>query len=227
MKTVAIHQPNFMPWLGYFYKMAHADVFVLLDDVLHSKQSYTNRTNIKTSNGIKRLSIPLSKKEILIKDIPIATDGKWNKKHIKLIHDSYSKASFFQKYYPELKQLFLTEWDFLVDFNIATIQFIRKAFQIHTKLVRSSELLINEKDKNKRNLSICKAFNALIYLSGDGGGRQYNLEEIFGNEGLEVTYTNFSHPTYKQLWNGFEAGLSSIDLLFNHGPESNKILFGS
>ena len=224
MKTVAIHQPNFLPWLGYFYKMAYADVFVLLNNVLHSKKSYTNRVKIKTPNGIRRLTVPLAKKEILIKDIPIANDSKWNKKHIKLIHDSYSKATYFNDYYPQLEEIFLKQWDFLVDFNISNIIFLKKAFNLQTELIRSSELSALSEDKNQRNLSICKELNGDIYLSGDGGGRQYNMEALFKEEGLEVRYSNFRHPVYQQLWGDFEKGLSSIDLIFNYGPESPRIL---
>mgnify|MGYP006289705905 CR=1 FL=1 len=226
MRTIAIHQPNFIPWLGYFYKMAHADIFVLLDDVLHSKQSYTNRAKIKTPNGIKRLSVPLAKKEVMIKDIPIACDGKWNRRHIKLIHDSYCKAPFFELYYAGLEEIFLSKWELLVDFNVSGIMYLKRALQLNTEIVRSSELRISEDDKNKRNLSICKELDGDIYLSGDGGGRQYNMEKMFRDENLEVKYTNFEHPIYNQLWGGFEYGLSAIDLLFNHGPEAKDFLIG-
>jgi hypothetical protein len=227
MKTVAIHQPNFLPWCGYFYKMAKADIFVLLDDVLHSKQSYTNRVNIKTPNGKKRLSVPLAKKEILIKDIPIFNDGKWNHQQIKLIHDSYSRASYFKGYFEVFENIFTDQWDYLADFNIKNIISIKELLGINTEIIRSSELEIDNVDKNKRNMMIVKELDGDIYLSGDGGGRQYNIEELFHKEGLEVQYTNFTHPFYNQLWGEFEYGLSIIDLLFNEGPQSMKVLLGN
>jgi len=224
MRTVSIHQPNYIPWLGFFYKMAKADIFVLLDDVLHSKQSYTNRVNIKTANGIKRLTVPLAKKEIEIKDIPIFNDKKWNKSHIKLIHDSYCKAPYFSKYYYELEKIYERQWEYLVDFNIENILFIKQKLNINTEIIKSSELNLDEEDKNRRNLNICKELGGNIYLSGDGGGKQYNLEKMFWDEGLEVKYTNFHHPIYKQLWGEFEPGLSAVDLLFNEGDHSHNIL---
>lgn len=223
--TIAIHQPNFIPWIGYFYKMAKADLFVILDDVQHSKKSYTNRANIKTPNGIKRLTVPLSKKEILIKDIPISNDKKWNKQHLKIIHDSYSKAPFFDDYYLDIENFFLKQWEYLANFNIANILYLKEKMNIKTDLIRSSELQIDEVDKNMRNLAICKSCGADIYLSGDGGGRQYNMEEMFKQEGIDVYYTNFKHPEYIQLWGEFVPGLSVIDLLFNKGPESFNVLF--
>ena len=226
MKTIAIHQPNYIPWLGFFFKMAKADIFVLLDDVLHSKQSYTNRVNIKTANGIKRLTVPLAKKEILIKDIPISDDKKWNKRHIKLIHDSYCKAPYFNNYYSELEKIYEKHWEYLVDFNIENILFIKQKLNIKTEIIKSSDLKLNEEDKNRRNLNICKELGGSIYLSGDGGGKQYNLEKMFWEEGLGVEYTNFHHPIYKQLWGEFEPGLSTIDLLFNEGVQSKKIMTG-
>lgn len=226
MTTIAIHQPNFIPWCGYFYKMSKADIFVLLDDVLHSKKSYTNRINIKTPNGIKRLTVPLLKKEILIKDIPISNDGKWNRQQIKLIHDSYSKAPYFNDYYSGLEEIFLDQWNYLVDFNIENINFIKNNLGINTNIIRSSELDIDNTDKNNRNLMITKELGGDVYLSGDGGGRQYNVEEMFHTEGLEVQYTSFSHPIYNQLWGDFEFGLSILDLLFNEGPNSLKLLMG-
>jgi len=227
MKTIAIHQPNFMPWLGYFYKMAHADIFVLLDDVLHSKGSYTNRVKIKSPNGVKRLTVPLSQKEIAIKDLPVANHEKWQSKQIRLIHDSYSKAACFGEYYCYLEDIYSRTWDYLVDLNIAIIHFLKESLNIDTKLVRSSELHVDDRDKNTRNLSLCKALDGDIYLSGDGGGRQYNLEDLFHKENMEVQYANFKHPVYEQLWGDFEYGLSAIDLILNHGQESRNILTDS
>ncbi|MFV0269502.1 MAG: WbqC family protein, partial [Draconibacterium sp.] len=115
---VAIHQPNFMPWLGYFYKMAKADVFVLLDDVRHSKSSFTNRVQIKTPQGPKLLSVPLAEKEILINQLPISNDGKWNKNQLKLIHNSYRKAPCFNLFYDKVATIFSANYPLLIDLNI-------------------------------------------------------------------------------------------------------------
>mgnify|MGYP000072967532 CR=1 FL=1 len=171
MKTVAIHQPNYIPWAGYFYKMLKADIFVVLDDVLHSKSSYTNRVNIKTPNGVKRLTVPLAKKEIPINELPISKDRKWQAKHIKLIHDSYCKASFFNDYYDSIEAHYDNKpWEYLSKLNIELIRMLRDFFEIDTKLIKSSDLAIVEQEKNQRNLDICKELGAQIYLSDDGGG---------------------------------------------------------
>lgn len=224
-KTVAIHQPNFLPWIGYFYKMANCDVFVILDDAKHSKSSPTNKNKIKTPNGIKTLSVPLSKKEVAIKEVTIFNDGQWNKQHWRIIYDSYRKAPYFEEYSPIFEKIYNAKWDYLCELNIEIIKIVKQILKIKSQIIISSELQVNLGSKSERNMNICKFLGGDVYLSGTGA-RKYNDEDAFLKAGIKLEYTDFKHPIYPQLWGDFVPNLSVVDLLFNCGAESKKILLG-
>ena len=114
---VAIHQPNYLPWLGYFYKIIHCDLFVFLDNVLHSKSGYTHRNRIKTKEGPRWVSVPLSTKEIRINDVLISNDRNWRSKHRNLIINAYGGAPYFEKYNPYFEHVYSSNWEKLADLN--------------------------------------------------------------------------------------------------------------
>lgn len=223
---VAIHQPNYLPWLGFFYKMAKCDAFVFLDDALHSKSSFTNRNKIKTREGIKLLSVPLSTKEVRISELIICNDQKWQSKHWNIIENSYRQASCWEEYSRYFREILINKsWTYLSELNIALIWLIKGILGIKTEVITSSMLKIENQRGSQRNLSICKYLDADVYLSGEGA-RSYNDEESFEREGIKLVYTGFQHPVYHQLWGDFVPKLSIIDLLFNEGGESLPILRG-
>jgi len=220
---VAIHQPNYMPWLGFFYKMLKSDIFVLLDNVQYEKNSFINRVKIKTPQGANWLTLSIKRKfPQLIKDAELINFQKDRKKHLKTIELNYKKTKYFDYLFPELKKILEKDWRYLADLNIELIKLLKEKLGIKTKLEiasrydfqgKSDELLIN----------ICKKFEADVYLSGKGGWK-YQDEEKFKKAGIKLEYTDFIHPIYPQLWGDFVPGLSIIDLLFNCGPESINYL---
>jgi len=221
---VAIHQPNYLPWLGFFYKMANCDVFVLLDDALHSKSSFTNRNKVKTREGIKLLSVPLSTKEAKINELIICNDQKWQSNHWNIIENSYRKAPHWEEYSAYFREILAKKsWTYLCELNIALIWLLKGILGIKTEIVTSSMLKISNHTGSERNLAICKYLGADVYLSGEGA-RSYNDEEAFEREGIKLDYTAFRHPVYHQLWGDFVASLSIIDLVFNEGEKSLSIL---
>ncbi len=221
---VAIHQPNYLPWLGYFYKMANCDVFVFLDDALHSKSSFTNRNKIKTREGTKLLSVPLSTKEVKINEIIISNEQKWQLKHWNIIENAYGQAPYWSKYSVYFKDVYKKVfWSLLNELNIGLILLIKDILGIKTEIITSSKLKIENQERSQRNLSICKYLGANVYLSGEGA-RSYNDEEAFEREAIRLVYTNFQHPVYHQLWGDFVPNLSIIDLLLNEGDRSLQIL---
>lgn len=224
-KIVAIHQPNYLPWIGYFYKMMKADCFVLFDNAQYPKGSVCNRNKIKTPEGSKLLTVPvrISKGHLQkINEIEVIMAEKWNEKHWKTIITYYGKAQYFKQYIDAFEDIFKKkEWASLAELNKALIILIKNLLGLKTQIVISSDLDINGK---VNNLSICKALDASTYLSGDGS-MDYLDEDEFSKEGISVTYTNFMHPGfYKQLFNDFIPNLSILDLLLNCGPESIKII---
>lgn len=222
--TIAIHQPNFMPWMGYFYKIAKSDIFVLLDDVQYTKGGFTNRNRIKTPNGEQwlTLNVNLSGHSFQsINKIIIFNKDKTLSKILKTIQNNYSKAEYFKSYFPELEKIVIESNDYLSEFNSSIIQWVKGLFNISTKIVRSSELNNIEGQSTDRLVSICNMLKASKYLSGKGG-MNYQDEANFKDNNIELEITNFNHPVYNQLYGEFIPNLSIIDFIFNCGPDFLK-----
>ena len=228
---LSIHQPNYIPWLGYFYKIAKSDVFVYLDSVQYPRgQSFSARNQVKTPNGTTWLTIPVTipdgkKGKASFLEVEFATD-KWRKKHLRTLQMSYAKAPFYDTI-RELVEPIITDETSFVELNISLIESFCEFLEIDTKRIRLSNLLEGYGEKTQLIIDICEATKAGIYLSGTGGGKEYNNEEMLNKAGIELQYSDFKHHKYKQLWGDFESHLSIIDLLMNHGKESRKILLGN
>ena len=226
---VAIHQPNYLPWLGYFHKMAHSDVFVIFDDVqLVRGKSFVTRNQVKTANNVQWLTVPVKEKGDmrLIKDALITQDGKWQRKHWRTIQLSYQKAPYFDRYGEKFSQIYEASWQNLSELNVTLIKLIKDLMGINTRLVLSSEMNIEARGTEKI-ISIIKELGADRYITGEGeGSKRYVTEEEFRKNDVELIYQRFEHPVYHQLWGDFVANLSAIDLLFNEGESSLKILMG-
>lgn len=220
---VAIHQPNYIPWAGFFHKMANSDVFVLLDNVKHSKSSVTNRNIIKSNDNELLLSIPLQNKESIIKDLILMEPSKNLRKHWNAIETNYKEAIYWNYFSDVLKDIYSNEWKRLADMNIAIIRAIKKVLNIPAEILIASELGDMNGKGSERNLNICKVLKANTYLSGLGA-KNYNDHEAFSNEQIEIIYNNFQHPIYPQLGKKFIPKLSIIDLIFNCGSSSKQYL---
>ncbi|MFK2826126.1 WbqC family protein [Bacillus sp. B190/17] len=220
---IAIHQPNYIPWCGYFHKMLSCDLFVILDDVTFSKTAITNKNQIKSPDGSRLLSVPLSNKEGLIKDVTIFNDGKWPNKHWGSLQRNYARAPFWKQYQHLFAPIFENPDETLADFNLRLIDVIRTILEIKTPIIRSSEILGTTGLKGDKIISICKTLQAAVYLSGTGA-KSYNDESEFARNQIRLVYQEFDPPCYPQLWGDFIPNLSVIDLLFNCGPKSKDFL---
>ena len=224
MKKVAIHQPNYLPWIGFFQKMALADIFVILDTVQFSKDSYTQRTKIRTKEGLIWLTIPVEKKYYFkpIKDIHLPQDEKWIKRHKMSIVSNYSKCKFIDDKF--VNEYYSEKFEKLQEFNEFGIFYLKNKFGIKTEIVRASELDIDENLKSTELLvDIVKKVGGNVYISGSGG-RKYMDERKFLMNNIKMEYFEFKPLEYLQRWNGFEPYMSAIDLLFNLGDESGGII---
>lgn len=235
---VAIHQPHFMPWLGYLHRMAQADLFVLLDHVQFERANYQNRTRIRmpaasaagAASEARWLTVPVvqrsQKERIVDKEVDNRLEGprRWGPIHYATLRQAYREAPHLARYAPELKKIFDASWSRLIDLNLALLGFLRDAFGIDTPLVRSSELGV-EGAKSELILALCQAVGARCFLGGLGGTRSYLDAAAFARAGIAVRWQQFSHPVYGQRGPGpFTPGLSSVDLLFNCGPGSRDLL---
>lgn len=230
MTTAAIHQPNYIPWPGYFHKLAACDVFVYLDTVQYPRgQSFAARNRIKTPNGVVFLTIPVS--------VPKGQEGKasyievefaderWRDKHLKTVEQSYKRAPHFDEVF-ELYREGLEQGRTLVDLNVGLIEAIAGYLGIETRRVRLSETLDSFGEKSDLIVDVCKAVGADVYLSGAGGGREYNDERLLNENGIELRYDDYTYPEHPQLWDGFEPNLSVLDLLFNCGRGGRGLVVG-
>lgn len=225
MTVVAIHQPNFLPWQGYFHKLLSSDIFIFLDDAQFPRgKSYTSRVSIKSPGGPVWLTVPVKGKGDLlpIKDISMVDTPDWQRKHLKTIENCYARAPFFKEYFPLIKELYQTDDLSLSNFNIKLITNLAQT--ITTKrTARASELDVDYSNQLDHLIKLVKRAGGTKYLSGTGkGSARYLDEEAFRREGIEVLYQSFAHPSYPQLWGEFIPNLSVIDLLFNCGPVAGK-----
>ncbi len=227
--TAAIHQPNFLPWPGFFYKWWKSDILVLLDDVQFIKRSTINRVKIKGPAGQRWLTVPVIQKGRYyqrINEVEIRQDALWQKKLLGSVEACYARAPYFKKYFPPLAAVLGEEFPLLVDLNIKLLGWAALELGIKTEMKRSSLLEGIIGQSSQRLASICRAVGAKRYLSGFGG-QKYQDETIFTAYDLELEVYDFTLPVYSQLWGEFIPGLSILDLLFNCGPKSKEILCNS
>lgn len=220
---VSIHQPGYLPWLGFFKKIESSDIFVFLDDVQYEKNWVQNRNKIRTSEGSMWLTVPVNAPfGCLLNEVRIDNTSNWTNKHKKSIELNYSKAKYFNNFWPCLEQIYEKNFDFLIDIDMEIIRLLMKELSIQTKTIFSSELDISQKSSD-RILEICKRLNADIYISGELGGNYLNLED-FEKSGIQIQFQKFQHPTYEQCYKPFLLNMSAIDLVFNEGKNASKVL---
>ena len=230
MTVAAIHQPNYIPWPGYFHKLAACDVFVYLDAVQYPRgQSFAARNRIKTPNGVVFLTIPVSvpkghEGKASYLEVEFA-DERWRDKHLKTVEQSYKRAPHFDEVF-ELYRDSLERGRTFVDLNVGLIEAIAGYLGIETRRVLLSETLESFGEKTDLIVDVCKTLEADVYLSGAGGGREYNDERLLNEHGIELRYDDYAYPEHPQLWDGFEPNLSVLDLLLNCGREGRELVTG-
>ena len=222
MTIAAIHQPNYLPWLGYFHKIKAADIFVFLDTVDYQSGnafSITNRARIKGANGVVLLTVPVSGKTSSrrIQDVCVDCATPWARKHLRSVEFSYRRAPYFSAVFEVLEAVLSSPPVSLAELNSRLIFEVCRYLKFSTPVVCASALGVGAVDRNQRLIEVCQKVGATTYLSGQGG-RKYNDEVLFLQNGIHLSYTRFVHPEYPQLHGDFDAGLSVLDAMFNCGP---------
>lgn len=227
-KTVVIHQPDFLPYLGFFHRFLLADMWVVFDDVqfVASSRSWHNRDKIKTSQGERWITVGVKKvpRETMINEVYLADDG-WEERSVNLLNENYRKAPFFNEIFLPIEKLYSHDCEKLVDFNMRSIEMLMNMFDIKIETVFASSLNAAGK-KTERLVALCKKVGATSYLTGTGS-RDYLEEPLFEAERIKVVWQDFKHPVYPQLHGEFMPYLSSIDLLFNCGIEKSREILRS
>ncbi|MEI8292954.1 MAG: WbqC family protein [bacterium] len=223
---VSINQPAYLPWLGYFERIARSDAHIVLDHVQFEKNSFTNRNKVRTREGFAWLTVPIRTKgrfgDLSIAGLSFAENDPWQKKHWATLRLNYSRTPFFASYATAYEPLYEHVWDGFGPMVRAFLAQHVRDLGISTPLLFSSELGVGG-TKSQLILNLCKSAGATTYLSGPLG-RNYLDEGLFLESGISVVYQDYTHPTYTQHLNGFEPFMCILDLIFNHGPDSRNIL---
>jgi hypothetical protein len=206
-------QPSYIPWLGFFDLIKRCNVFVIYNDVKYTKNDWRNRNKIKTPQGIQWLTIPINQKETHknINDVVFKYDFD---NHIKALEMNYKRAKYFDEIYAMLiKTYFCGCAPFLLYYNMSIIH----------SIIYSSDIGFENHHKTERLVQICKSLGAAEYISPNGS-YAYLDQCAFANAGIKLTWQNYSHPEYNQLWGDFVPNLSIVDILMNHGKDSVNII---
>jgi len=219
--VVSGHQPNYLPWLGFFDKMLQCDLFIIEDNVQFELQGFQNRNRVKTLNGVKWLTVPIEHAGGLmpISEVKIANRAEpdWAKRHWLTLKYNYCRAPYWEKFSGFFEETLKQEWTRLIDLNMHLIKGIMQFLYLKTPLVMSSSLNVSEKGSEKV-LAQCKVLDASTLLAGVGAKDYLNLER-FKEEGVEVVFQDFRYPVYPQLHGAFVPDLSVVDYLFCAGSK--------
>ena len=223
---VSINQPAYLPWLGYFHRIAVSDLHIVLDHVQFEKNSFSNRNKVRTAAGSSMLTVPLRTKgkfgELALNQVEIVKEDNWARKHWSSISQSYAQAPYFAEHKAVFAGFFQQSWTKLFEVVRAMTEYQLEAFGIKTPFLFSSELKVPG-SKDELVLNLCQKVGANTYLSGPLG-RNYLRPELFESACIKVLYHDYCHPTYTQTYPGFEPYMAAIDVLFNCGPQSLDII---
>lgn len=215
-RSVSIHQPNYIPWLGYFYKIFQTDYFVFLDDVQFSNEGMHNYHYIKTKNGPQRIKIPvLQTLGDKINEVRVRNELTWKEKHLNLLRENYGNSDHFDEVFSDFSALIHEDHEYLSCLNVKIIKFLSNKLGLKTVFVKSSDLNISTV-KEKKIIDICTALECGIYVSGTGA-RAYQNEEHFEENGIHLKYSEYKPFKYKQQFGDFQSNVTILDFLMNCG----------
>lgn len=227
---VSIHQPHFLPWIGYFNKVWGSDVFVWLHNVQYRKNYFQSRTKVKNPQTSQEfwLTVPVSSYLGIPIDQLHEANTKWRKTMCKTIEQFYRRAPFFSELGPELLNRIEMAEPNLDRLNFGLFMFVLDRLGYSGKVKRVEDLLPLSEEPNLRLIEICKKIGGDTYVAGKGGRNYLNLDQ-WNSAGIGIVWQEFRpvNLTYRQLGNGFIPGLSIVDCLFCEGVERTRELVSS
>lgn len=227
-RLVAIHQPNFLPWLGYFNKLARADVFILLDTVQFPMTGGTwmNRVRLLVDKRPAWITVPIVRRAgslRAIRSTRIDDTRPWRTKMLRTIEQSYARAPFVDEVLPQVSRLINLDTDQLAEFNEIGVRALAAAMGLDTsKVIRASELDVTGRSTDLL-VDLTRAVDGTAYLCGRGASG-YQEDEKFARSGLRLIYQEFEHPSYPQLCEPPQLGLSVIDAMMGCGLDGAAAL---
>jgi hypothetical protein len=226
VKTVAIMQPTYLPWIGYFSLMDQSDIFIFLDSVQFDKRSWQQRNRIKTAQGEKYLTVPVLTKgrgNQKICEVEIDESQNFVGKHLRTIENVYSKAPFFTEYWDAFSSLLNRKHMLLADLNIDLIQWFKDIIGIKVEFEKSTKFN-PQGNKVELLVNLCNTIGADKYLSPQGSKSYIEKNNLFDSNKIELEFQQYTHPMYRQSHNVFIPYLSILDLIMNEGSNSLSII---
>lgn len=220
---IAIHQPQFLPWLGYLDKIDQVDLFVILDNVQFKKNEWQNRNRIRTAQGCQWLTVPvLHRFGQRVNEVLINQTADWSSKHLHALEMHYSRAAHRDPVLEGLRPIYRQSWQSLASLNLAVLEWLLEAFGITTPLRLASEMTVRE-EPTDRLIDICRTVGATQYLAGAGAPGYMDVPR-FEASGLALEIQDFRSPVYAQCYEPFVPGLAAIDMLLTCGDDALRLL---
>jgi len=225
---IAILQPTFLPWLGWFDIADQVDMVIILDDVAFSKQSWQQRNRLRTPRGLEVVTVPVRTAGRLgqtINEVEIAA-SRFAVKLERTIVGNYARSPYFENYFSEFQKILRisSEAGKLARLNMQFIQWLFEVLGISTPYCFSKDMAVTGK-RGEYVASLCQLIGASDYLS-PLGAKNYLIEDYaaFDQRGIKVWLHEYIHPEYRQCFSPFIPYASTLDLLFNEGQRSLDII---
>lgn len=222
----AAHQLTFLPWPGLIHKVMQVDTLVLLDQVQYPRGfSWINRNRLKGMRGSVWFTIPVIKKGKglqPIDQIRVLDDPRWRRKHLMTLEHCYKNAPFFQEHFAFFEQLYTKAPESLFHWNLAGIDHIFRSFDLTGSYLLQSDIGVKAKGTGLL-VAIAKKLGANELVAPRAGKGRIDTA-LLKEAGITVHWLDYQRPVYPQLWGEFIKDLSAMDLLFNCGPYSRRIV---
>ncbi len=225
---IAVMQPTYLPWLGYFDLMARAEVFVFLDDASFSRQSWQQRNRVIAGDRMTWLTVPVQTSGHAgqrIDQVKVRDELPWRRKHMRTISESLARAPW-RALVDELvsREMSGSRTDLLCEINIGLIKAVADCLGLKPEILRSSEMAIGG-TRSDRLVAICRRLGADRYLSPRGAATYIAEDGSFDRAGIEVEFQSISPPPYRDVA-PLNAGEfpTVLDALAWIGPEATRSL---
>lgn len=224
---LAIMQPYFLPYIGYFQLISSVDVFVIYDNIQYTKKGWINRNRFLKNNQDEYFTIPIKKdSDFLCVNQRFLSDNLANEK-IKLknqIKSSYLKAPYFNEVFQLFENIVDNNEDNLFEFIYYSIQNLCLYLEIETKIIKSSTLTIDHSLKGREKVkAICQQIQANTYINPIGGMDLYDKSD-FKRDGIDLYFIKSDNIEYKQFGENFVPWLSILDVLMFNSVDQIKIM---
>lgn len=214
---LAIMQPYFLPYIGYFQLMAAVDTFVVYDNIKYTKKGWINRNRMLSNGQDATFSLPLKKASDSLCIVEREVSAEFDKqKLLNQIRGAYAKAPYFRDIFPHIETIVNFPAGNLFDYLYHSIRKIAALLELKTKFVISSSLPVDSTLKGQdKVLSICRALDAQSYINAIGGRELYSKDD-FSQQGISLSFIQSDAFEYPQFGSSFVPWLSILDvLMFN------------